>query len=150
MTTHVCFIIVSQISHHNWNWNHKIATWFWRMPFSTKGCFEMDPRWSLNKDPESLTAFQDAFDPFFLFFSRRLSLGNFEAPPAGAIHLSAALRALGFLSVGRQNGAWRKEKGPLFEFDKGGEDALFSPLLLPPPIKHSGAYLQRLSREVVE
>lgn len=81
--------------------------------------------------------FQGAFDLFRLGLI--LSLGT-----TGLHNMSfMPLWALQSLSVRVQNnGAKGKKKRSLFEIDKGRESVF--------PIKHSGAYLRRSSREVVE
>lgn len=88
------------------------------MQFQQQSYFKLDPQRFLNWDLESLTAFQDVFDPFFRQLGHVLSLCLHW--PARYV-LCAALRALSSLSVERQNnGAKGKKKTPCLSLIKGG------------------------------
>lgn len=98
------------------------------MQFQHQSYFKLDPQRFLNWDLESLTAFQDAFDPFFRQLGHVLSLCLHR--PARYV-LSAALRALSSLSVERQNnGAKGRKKTPCLSLIKGGRTFFTPPLLL--------------------
>lgn len=80
--------------------------------------------------------FQGAFDlcglvSFYLWEPQ--TCNNMSFMPLWALHS---------LSVRLQNNGAKGKKRSLFEIDKGKESVF--------PIKHSGAYLRRSSREVVE